>query len=99
MTAQIALAIFGAALTLLTGLILAKVSKQEKDTERRENERDERDELILKSIDANGCVIKELYECRFHDKPANGELEEAYQYHRDVKHELEAYMRRRASRD
>lgn len=98
MANDILLLVIGAGLTLLSGLTLAKLKSNEEKLDRREAEKDERDELILESLNANGCVIKELYECRFHDKPANGDLEEAYQYQRDVKHKLEDYMRRRASR-
>lgn len=98
MANEILLLVIGAGLTLLSGLTLAKLKSNEEKLDRREAEKDERDELILESLNANGCVIKELYECRFHDKPANGDLEEAYQYQREVKHKLEDYMRRRASR-
>lgn len=98
MANEILLLVIGAGLTLLSGLTLAKLKSNEEKLDRREAEKDERDELILESLNANGCVIKELYECRFHDKPANGDLEEAYQYQREVKHKMEDYMRRRASR-
>ena len=84
--------------SLLVGVVLAKMARSEKKADQREADRDEREELILESLNANGCVIKELYECRYHDKPANGDLEEAYQYQKDVKHKLEDYMRRRAAR-
>lgn len=84
--------------SLLVGVVLAKMARNEKKADQREADRDEREELILESLNANGCVIKELYECRYHDKPANGDLEEAYQYQKDVKHKLEDYMRRRAAR-
>lgn len=98
MANEILLLVIGSGLTLLSGLTLAKLKSNEEKLDRREAEKDERDELILESLNANGCVIKELYECRFHDKPANGDLEEAYQYQREVKHKMEDYMRRRASR-
>ena len=84
--------------SLLVGIVLAKMARSEKKADQREADRDEREELILESLNANGCVIKELYECRYHDKPANGDLEEAYQYQKEVKHRLEDYMRRRAAR-
>ena len=84
--------------SLLVGVVLAKMARSEKKADQREADRDEREELILESLNANGCVIKELYECRYHDKPANGDLEEAYQYQKEVKHKLEDYMRRRAAR-
>lgn len=84
--------------SLLVGIVLAKMARNEKKADQREADRDEREELILESLNANGCVIKELYECRYHDKPANGDLQDAYQYQKEVKHRLEDYMRRRAAR-
>ena len=90
--------IIGGIPSLLVGVVLAKMARNEKKADQREADRDEREELILESLNANGCVIKELYECRYHDKPANGDLEEAYQYQKEVKHRLEDYMRRRAAR-
>lgn len=84
--------------SLLVGVVLAKMARNEKKADQREADRDEREELILESLNANGCVIKELYECRYHDKPANGDLQDAYQYQKEVKHRLEDYMRRRAAR-
>lgn len=98
MSSEIILLVIGAVITFSLNRISSKLKSNEEKLDRREAEKDERDELILESLNANGCVIKELYECRFHDKPANGDLEAAYQYQRDVKHKLEDYMRRRASR-
>ena len=95
---QIVWIFIGGVPSLLVGIVLAKMARNEKKTAQLEADRDEREELILESLNANGCVIKELYECRFHDKPANGDLEEAYLYQKDVKHRLEDYMRRRAAR-
>ena len=95
---QIIWIFIGGVPSLLVGIVLAKMARNEKKTAQLEADRDEREELILESLNANGCVIKELYECRFHDKPANGDLEEAYLYQKDVKHRLEDYMRRRAAR-
>jgi len=90
--------ILGAILAFGFGLVAWMIKRSDRKAEERDADRDEREELVLKSIDANGCVIKELYECRFHDKPANGDLENAYKYQNKVKHELEDYMRRRASK-
>ena len=95
---QIVWILIGGIPSLLVGVVLAKMARNEKKADQREADRDEREELILESLNANGCVIKELYECRYHDKPANGDLQDAYQYQKEVKHRLEDYMRRRAAR-
>ena len=95
---QVVWILIGGIPSLLVGIVLAKMARSEKKADQREADRDEREELILESLNANGCVIKELYECRYHDKPANGDLQDAYQYQKEVKHRLEDYMRRRAAR-
>lgn len=82
--------------SLLTGLVLAKLSKSESKAEQREKERQEREELTLQSMDALFCVTKELVECTLHGKAPNGELQEAYNYKQQAKHRLEEYERKQA---
>ena len=82
--------------SLLTGLVLAKLSKSESKAEAREKERQEREELTLQSMDALFCVTKELVECTLHGKAPNGELQEAYNYKQQAKHRLEEYERKQA---
>lgn len=103
------LALFGAILAFMFGLILAMINRNEsravlreeqrqKTEALREAERDEREMLILESLNANFSITKELTDCVLYGKPANGELEEAYKYKQETKHKLESYMRRRAAR-
>lgn len=84
--------------SLMVGVVLAKLSKKERRDEERERDRDEREELILESINANFCITKELVDCVLYKKEPNGELEEAFKYKQQVKHKLEEYMRKRAAR-
>ena len=81
--------LIGGVPSLLTGLVLAKLSKSESKAEQREKERQEREELTLQSMDALFCVTKELVECTLHGKTPNGELQEAYAYKQQAKHRLE----------
>lgn len=92
------LAIFGAVLTYLCSRILSKQKRSEEKSEKREQDRDEREELILQCIDAQFSITKELVDCVLYDKKPNGELEEAFKYKQDVKHKMEDYMRKRAAR-
>ena len=88
--------LMGGVPSLLTGLVLAKISKSESRAEQREKERQEREMLTLQSIDALFCVSKELVECTLHGKTPNGELQEAYAYKQKVKHRLDEYERKQA---
>jgi hypothetical protein len=88
--------LMGGVPSLLTGLVLAKISKSESKAEQREKERQEREELTLQSMDALFCVTKELVECTLHGKTPNGELQEAYAYKQQAKHRLEEYERKQA---
>ena len=84
--------------SLLVGIVLAKMARNEKKADEKEPDRDEREMLILKGLNAVFSITKELTECVLHKKPPNGELEDALRYKQDVKHEIEDYMRRKAAR-
>ena len=84
--------------SLLVGIVLAKMARNEKKADEKEADRDEREMLILKGLNAVFSITKELTECVLHKKPPNGELEDALRYKQDVKHEIEDYMRRKAAR-
>lgn len=84
--------------TVLSGIILRKLDKMEKQTAKKETERNEREELTLESLNAIFHVNKELVDCVLYQKKPNGEMEEAHQYQRETKHKLEDYMRKKASR-
>lgn len=95
---QIVWILIGGVPSLLVGIVLAKMARNEKKADQREADRDEREELILECINANFSITKELVDCVLYKKHPNGELEEAFKYKQDVKHRLEDYMRRRAAR-
>lgn len=90
--------IIGGIPSLLVGIVLAKMARNEKKADEKEADRDEREMLILKGLNAVFSITKELTECVLHKKPPNGELEDALRYKQDVKHEIEDYMRRKAAR-
>lgn len=84
--------------SLLVGIVLAKMARNERKADEKEADRDEREMLILEGLNANFSITKELTDCVLYKKPPNGELEEAFKYKQDVKHRMEDYMRRRASK-
>jgi len=86
-----------AAPTVLSAIVIAKITAANKKAEKAEEDRRRRELLILKSLDATASVSKELVRCVRGEKP-NGELTEAFDYHQNVKHEMEDYLRERASK-
>ncbi len=82
---------------VISGVILRKVDTAQKKNDKREAERDEREELTLEALNATFCVNKELVRCVRGEKP-NGELTKAFQYQQGVKHKIEDYLRKKASR-
>lgn len=106
---QVWLTILGATLAFMSAVILYILKRNEDRAVKREEkrqaleaqkevERDEREILILECLNANFSITKELTDCVLYKKPPNGELEEAFKYKQDVKHKMEDYMRRRASK-
>lgn len=83
---------------LISGILLANWNKARKAAEKRQTDRVERENLTLKSLDAVMSVNKELVRC-VQGKEPNGELTEAFDYETDVKHEIEKYMRRKATEE
>lgn len=84
--------------SVISGMVLYIVKRGQDKADKREEDRNEREELTLKSLHALFGTTKELVDCVLYKKPPNGEMESAYNYKQDVKHELEDYERRRASR-
>ena len=84
--------------SLLVGIVLAKMKKNEDKATQLEADRDEREELILEAMDAIFSITKELVDCVLFEKEPNGELEKAYAYKQEVKHKIRAYQRKKASR-
>lgn len=90
-------ALIGIVSSVLSGIILHVVKKNQKDNEEREALRDRRSHLMLEAINANAGVSKELVRCVRGEKP-NGELTEAFEYQTKVKHKLEDYIREVAAK-
>ena len=88
--------IIAAVPSILSGIVIAKLSKANSKAEKLEADRNKRELLILKSLDATGSVVKELVRCVRGEKP-NGELTEAFDYHTQVKYDFEDYMREKAA--
>ncbi|MCO7121902.1 hypothetical protein NIA71_08635 [Ihubacter massiliensis] len=86
------------ATTVIAGVALHAIKSGQKKAQSREEDRDKREQLTLEAINASFCVNKELVSCVLDGKPANGELDEAYEYQRNVKHKIEDYAREKASR-
>lgn len=84
--------------SILSAMILAKLNKHHEKLAMDERERDEREELILESIDATFDVAKELVNCVLYNKKPNGELEECLKRKDEVRKKLEKFERKRASR-
>lgn len=82
--------------SVMSGVILYAIKSGQKSAQDREADRDEREKLTLDAINAIFCVNKELVRCVRGEKP-NGELTEAYEYEREVKHKIEEYARDKAS--
>ena len=90
--------ILAAVPSVLSGIVLAAVSKSQKKTEEREKERNERELLRWDALNAIFCVTKVLTDCVRNGKEPNGELHLAYEYKQKAKHDLENYERRRAAK-
>ena len=88
--------IIAAVPSILSAIVIAKLSDANRKSEKLEEDRNKRELLILKSLDATASVQKELVRCVRGEKP-NGELTEAFNYHTEVKHELEGYMREKTA--
>lgn len=87
----------GVITSVLAAVILSVITKNQKEAEIKEKEREERENLTLESLDATFSICKELTRCVRGEKP-NGELTEAFDYMQDVKHRIAEYQRKRASR-
>lgn len=84
--------------SILSGLTMLIVTRQQKKAEKRRAAEEEREKLTLEALNAIFCVTKELVECTLFGKEPNGELAEAHEYKQKVKHAIEDYERRMASR-
>lgn len=84
--------------SVFSGIIILILTRQQSKADKRAQEREEREELTLESLNAIFSVTKELVDCTLYGKEPNGDLEEAYNYKQKTKHKLEEYYRKRAAR-
>ena len=84
--------------SILSGLTMLIVTRQQMKAEKRRAAEEEREKLTLEALNAIFCVTKELVECTLFGKEPNGDLAEAHEYKQNVKHAIEDYERRMASR-
>lgn len=84
--------------SILSGLTMLIVTRQQMKAEKRRAAEEEREKLTLEALNAIFCVTKELVECTLFGKKPNGDLAEAHEYKQKVKHAIEDYERRMASR-
>lgn len=84
--------------SILSGLTMLIVTRQQMKAEKRRAAEEEREKLTLEALNAIFCVTKELVECTLFGKEPNGDLAEAHEYKQTVKHAIEDYERRMASR-
>ena len=83
---------------IISGYILWQMKEHQKQVDERDAERAKREFLTLENINAQSSAIKELYVCVLLGRTPNGELEQAFKYMQDSKHELEEYLRELASK-
>lgn len=94
---EIGVIIAAALPSILSGITIIVVTRQQNKVDKRAKDREEREELTLEAINAVFCVTKELTDCVLNHKTPNGELEEAYKYKQKIKHKIEDYERKKAA--
>ena len=95
---EIGVIIAAALPSILSGITIFVVTRQQNKADKRTKDREEREELTLEALNAVFCITKELTDCMLCGKAPNGELEEAYKYKQSTKHKIENYERRKAAR-
>jgi hypothetical protein len=73
--------------SMLSGLVLMVIHNGQKKSKQREETRDRTHLLELKFLKANASVLEQLTRCVKGEKP-NGELDAAYKYLCEIKHEF-----------
>lgn len=77
--------------SILMLVINHRLNKMAKRSEAFEAMRQKESFLIMKNIDAIGCLSVQTARCLKGEKP-NGELDEALKYQQSQKHDLEDYL-------
>lgn len=83
--------VLAAAPSILSGVVLFKIQTKNKKDEKSEEMRKEESFLIMKNIDAIGCLAEQTARCIRGEKP-NGELTKALDYRSEQKHALKDYL-------
>lgn len=84
--------------SILSGIFLHQLKRHQKVVEEQNKERAERELLTLESLNALFDINKEFYACRMLGRTPNGELKAAFEHMQKIKHSLEDYLRRLASK-
>lgn len=84
--------------SIFSGIFLHQFKRQQKTAEDRESDKSKYEYLCMESLNSLFVICKELYNCRMLGRTPNGELEEAFTYMQQSKHNLENHLRELASR-
>ena len=84
--------------SIISGVVMHRLKRHEAKMEARDAEKAEYEYLCMENLNAIAGVAKELYVCRMLGRTANGELEDAFRYMQDTKHQLEEYLRKIAAK-
>lgn len=77
--------------SVISGIILGKFQSWQKRDAHMEELRQKESFLIMKNIDAIGCLSEQTARCIRGEKP-NGELTKALKYRKEQQHELEDHL-------
>lgn len=88
-----------AAPSIISGVVMYKANRHQKKMEARDAEKARYEYLCLENLNAITCVVKELYACQYKGIPPNGELEDAFNYMQQTKHNLEDHLRQTATKN
>jgi hypothetical protein len=77
--------------SILSGSALIIINKWNHKSERREDARRKENILLLKNVDAVGCLAEQTARCFRGEKP-NGDLTAALEYRKKQKHALEDHL-------
>lgn len=83
--------IFGVISSIFSGFALILIGRWLKKSDKLETNRREENVLILKNMDAIGCLAYQTARCLKGEKP-NGDLDAAMQYREAQKHAMEDHL-------
>lgn len=77
--------------SVLSGVIIARFNKFDRESEKRNQSRKTENILILKNMDAIGTLSELTTKC-LKGETLNGELDKALEYRKKMKHDMEDYL-------